>query len=208
MVSSQSPDVGSIEEKPSARSRKSYQNTSKVTLIKRHSPVDTQETVKAQPVQSTEALVAAVAAPAPDKKGKFTSGLCGCCQHICTCCMAMWCCTDAIIFGQMYEKQDPEKRKGSCKQLVGYFYLLYIVMIVFSVLGYHVYGETSTLGYPLATLSDIFYCLWVLSFVFAIGYLRYVARGVKNQSVRNSARRRRGPAGDPPQVQYSGPVLQ
>ena len=27
MVSSQSPDVGSIEEKPSARSRKSYQNT-------------------------------------------------------------------------------------------------------------------------------------------------------------------------------------
>ena len=156
-------------------------------------PVDTQETVKAQPVQSTEALVAAVAAPAPDKKGKFTSGLCGCCQHICTCCMAMWCCTDAIIFGQMYEKQDPEKRKGSCKQIVGYFYLLYIVMIVFSVLGYHVYGETSTLGYPLATLSDIFYCLWVISFVFAIGYLRYVARGVKNQSVRNSARRRRGP---------------
>ena len=68
----------------------------------------------------------------------------------------MWCCTDAIIFGQMYEKQDPEKRKGSCKQIVGYFYLLYIVMIVFSVLGYHVYGETSTLGYPLATLSDIF----------------------------------------------------
>ena len=76
--------------------------------------VDTQETVKAQPVQSTEALVAAVAAPAPDKKGKFTSGLCGCCQHICTCCMAMWCCTDAVILGQMYEKQDPEKRKGSC----------------------------------------------------------------------------------------------
>ena len=76
------------------------------------SPVDTQETVKAQPVQSTEALVAAVAAPAP---------------------------------------------------------------------------------YPLATLSDIFYCLWVISFVFAIGYLRYVARGVKNQSVRNSARRQRGP---------------
>jgi uncharacterized membrane protein (DUF485 family) len=149
--------------------------------------------VKAQPVQSTEALVAAVAAPAPDKKGKFTSGLCGCCQHICTCCMAMWCCTDAIIFGQMYEKQDPEKRKGSCKQIVGYFYLLYVVMIVFSTLGYHVYGETSTLGYPLATLSDIFYCLWVISFVFAIGYLRYVARGFKNQSVRNSARRRRGP---------------
>ena len=108
----------------------------------------------------------------------------------------------------MYEKQDPEKRKGSCKQVVAYFYLLYIVMIIFSVLGYHVYGETSTLGYPLATLSDIFYCLWVLSFVFAIGYLRYVARGVKNQSVRNSARRRRGPAGDPPQVRYSGPVLQ
>ena len=140
------------------------------------SPVDTQETVKAQPVQSTEALVAAVAAPAPDKRGKFTSGLCGCCQHICTCCMAMWCCTDAIIFGQMYEKQDPEKRKGSCKQIVGYFYLLYIVMIVFSVLGYHVYGETSTLGYPLAGLSDAFYCLWVISFVAAIGYLRYVIR--------------------------------
>ena len=78
-------------------------------------------------------------------------------------------------------------------QITGYFYLLYIVMIVFSVLGYNVYGETSTLGYPLATLSDIFYCLWVISFVFAIGYLRYVARCVKNQSVRNSARRRRGP---------------
>ena len=90
--------------------------------------------------------------------------------------MAMWCCTDAIIFGQMYEKQDPEKRKGSCKQIVGYFYLLYIVMIVFSVLGYHVYGETSTLGYPLAGLSDAFYCLWVISFVAAIGYLRYVIR--------------------------------
>ena len=141
--------------------------------ITKHRP---QETVKAQPVQSTEALVAAVAAPAPDKRGKFTSGLCGCCQHICTCCMAMWCCTDAIIFGQMYEKQDPEKRKGSCKQIVGYFYLLYIVMIVFSVLGYHVYGETSTLGYPLAGLSDAFYCLWVISFVAAIGYLRYVIR--------------------------------
>ena len=90
--------------------------------------------------------------------------------------MAMWCCTDAIIFGQMYEKQDPEKRKGSCKQVVAYFYLLYIVMIVFSVLGYHVYGETSTLGYPLAGLSDAFYCLWVISFVAAIGYLRYVIR--------------------------------
>ena len=35
MVSSQSPDVGSIEEKPSARSRKSYQSTSIVTLIER-----------------------------------------------------------------------------------------------------------------------------------------------------------------------------
>ena len=76
----------------------------------------------------------------------------------------------------MYEKQDPEKRKGSCKQVVAYFYLLYIVMIVFSVLGYHVYGETSTLGYPLAGLSDAFYCLWVISFVAAIGYLRYVIR--------------------------------
>ena len=76
----------------------------------------------------------------------------------------------------MYEKQDPEKRKGSCKQVVAYFYLLYIVMIIFSVLGYHVYGETSTLGYPLAGLSDAFYCLWVISFVVAIGYLRYVIR--------------------------------
>ena len=61
-------------------------------------------------------------------------------------------------------------------QITGYFYLLYIVMIVFSVLGYHVYGETSTLGYPLAGLSDAFYCLWVISFVAAIGYLRYVIR--------------------------------
>ena len=81
MVSSQCPDVASIEEKPSARSRKSYQSTSIVTLIERgrsnHKKklrhlalararhggsrlVDTQETVKAQPVQSTEALVAAV----------------------------------------------------------------------------------------------------------------------------------------------------
>ena len=41
---------------------------------------------------------------------------------------------------------------------------------------YHVYGETSTLGYPLAGLSDAFYCLWVISFVAAIGYLRYVIR--------------------------------
>ena len=41
---------------------------------------------------------------------------------------------------------------------------------------YHVYGETSTLGYPLAGLSDAFYCLWVISFVVAIGYLRYVIR--------------------------------
>ena len=38
------------------------------------------------------------------------------------------------------------------------------------------YGETSTLGYPLAGLSDAFYCLWVISFVAAIGYLRYVIR--------------------------------
>ena len=81
MVSSQCPDVASLEEKPSARSRKSYQSTSIVTLIERgrsnHKKklrhlalararhggsrlVDTQETVKAQPVQSTEALVAAV----------------------------------------------------------------------------------------------------------------------------------------------------
>ena len=43
-------------------------------------------------------------------------------------------------------------------------------------IGYHVYGETSTLGYPLAGLSDAFYCLWVISFVAAIGYLRYVIR--------------------------------
>ena len=31
-------------------------------------------------------------------------------------------------------------------------------------------------GYPLAGLSDAFYCLWVISFVAAIGYLRYVIR--------------------------------
>ena len=90
--------------------------------------------------------------------------------------MAMWCCTDAVILGQMYEKQDPEKRKGSCMKIIAYFFFLYVVIIVFSCLGYDYYGRSSRHGMPLATISDIFYCLWVISFVGAIGYIRYVIR--------------------------------
>ena len=90
--------------------------------------------------------------------------------------MAMWCCTDAVILGQMYEKQDPEKRKGSCMKIIAYFFFLYVVIIVFSCLGYDYYGRSSNRGMPLATISDIFYCLWVISFVGAIGYIRYVIR--------------------------------
>ena len=59
----------------------------------------------------------------------------------------MWCCTDAVILGQMYEKQDPEKRKGSCVK-IAYFFFLYVVIIVFSCLGYDYYGRSSNRGMP------------------------------------------------------------
>ena len=78
-------------------------------------------------------------------------------------------------------------------KIIAYFFFLYIVIIVFSCLGYDYYGRSSNRGMPLATISDIFYCLWVISFVGAIGYIRYVGRGVKNQPGISASRRRRGP---------------
>ena len=61
-------------------------------------------------------------------------------------------------------------------KIIAYFFFLYVVIIVFSCLGYDYYGRSSNRGMPLATISDIFYCLWVISFVGAIGYIRYVIR--------------------------------
>ena len=63
-------------------------------------------------------------------------------------------------------------------KIIAYFFFLYIVIIVFSCLGYDYYGRCSIRGMPLATISDIFYCLWVTIFVGAIGHsLRGPRRG-------------------------------
>ena len=118
--------------------------------------------------------------------------------------MAMWCCTDAVILGQMYEKQDPEKRKGSCMKIIAYFFFLCVVIIVFSCLGYDYYGRSSNRGMPLATISDIFYCE---SARLARGQFRDAV--VPRRPLGHLVRRchRLYSLRDPPQVRHPPPVL-
>ena len=85
--------------------------------ITKHRP---QETVKAQPVQSTEALVAAVAAPAPDSE----SGPCCACDNegvVDDCCCAFWCgcCATAQIARHEYAIPATGTVKYDCCSATG-----------------------------------------------------------------------------------------
>mmetsp|Transcript_21220 Transcript_21220/g.63334 ORF Transcript_21220/g.63334 Transcript_21220/m.63334 type:complete len:193 (-) Transcript_21220:76-654(-) len=86
-------------------------------------------------------------------KGKWSSGLCSCFDHCCTCLMA--CCCDPCLNAQMYEKQDPVANKGKCMQITGAFICLWLLVVIFGAV-----GSTSS---AVAAVSNIFYCIFGLA---------------------------------------------